>query len=562
MKSSEGAVKGLNDLKERQKAAPLRALVPAFLPAVLAFVVFVPALGAGFVNWDDPAYVYQNSHIRSIDLRWAFTAVVASNYHPLTLLSHTLDYALFGLNPRGHHLTNIILHGLNSALVYVLGLCIFRKIMICKSVITGTGVAQGLPSAPRGVPCSALAAALASALLFAVHPLHVESVAWIAERKDVLSTFFFLLSVITYLGHRQDPRPWSYGLSLLLFALALLSKPMAITLPVVLLILDYYPLERRDRNWAGLVMEKAPFLGLSLCSAILTLWAQGRGGAVTRMHSYPLYARLFVAIRGYVFYSYKLLYPVTLAPYYPLPLRPGLADPAFLGSVLLIITTTGLCLYLARRSRRGLLAVWLYYLVTLTPVIGIIQVGSQAAADRYAYIPTIGYFLLIGFVVMRLCGRPGLKTPLAIVMFLVIALLGIKTWQTVPVWKDSLSLWRHEIEYLQSHGGEDRLAGVIAHYNLAKAYDEGNHLLRAADEYTRVLEINPRYLDAYVNRGVIYARLGQFRKAVQDFSQAIEIDHRATAAYYNRALAYGEMGEMELATKDMEAAQRLGWRRR
>ncbi len=419
---------------ERRDRRPLRALLPAIAPALLAFAVFIPALGAGFVNWDDPAYVYQNPHIRSLDLHWAFTAVVASNYHPLTLLSHTLDYALFGLDPWGHHLTSIMLHALNSALVYLLSLALLERIMPRSGAPDSAGKGSGQRpgglsrNANTGPSEGAVFAALAAAFIFAAHPLHVESVAWVAERKDVLSAFLFLLSMLAYLGYtaRRD-KALPYALSLIFFVLALLSKPMAVTLPVVLLVLDYYPLKRDGRGWGRLIIEKIPFFALSILSAVLTLWAQSSGGAVTKMHSYSLGARLIVAVRGYVFYLYKLIYPASLAPYYPLPLSAGAEDPLFLGSLLILIIISALCLYLALRGRRAPAALWAYYIVTLAPVIGIVQVGSQAAADRYAYITTIGFFMLAGFVMARLFTMPAPRVPALFLTFLAVALLGLKT---------------------------------------------------------------------------------------------------------------------------------------
>ncbi len=526
--------------KERDLA--WQEMLPALLPAILAFFLFLPALWAGFVNWDDPLYVYQNPHIRSLDIRWVFTAVVASNYHPLTLLSHTLDYALFGLSPWGHHLTNIVLHAVNSALVFLLARALLLR---ARPMVKDGG--QGRVLAP-----------LFAALVFAAHPLHVESVVWVAERKDVLSALFFLLSILSYLRYSENRRIPAYGLTLILFVLALLSKPMAISLPVVLLILDYYPLQRIERGWA-VVIEKVPFFVLSGASAIITLWAQKTGGAVTLMRSYPLATRLVVAIRGYVFYMYKLIFPATLAPYYPLPLNPGVGDPLFLASLLILVIITALSIYLAIKGHRAIPALWSYYIVTLFPVIGIVQVGSQAAADRYAYIPTMGFFILAASIFTR---KKGAARPIGVAIFVAaLVLFGLKTTRAIPVWKDSLSLWTHEIGYLQSHGGEDKVAGVIARYNRAKAFESLSLLEEAAREYGRVLAINPRYLDAYLNRGVIYARLGRYNEAIGDFTRAMDIEPTSAAAHYNRARAYGALGDMEKARYDFEMARRLGWGR-
>ncbi len=515
-------------------------LIP-LIPALVAVVLFLPALGNGFVNWDDPAYVYQNLHIRHLELRWIFTGIVASNYHPLTLLSHTIDYALFGQDPMGHHLTSLILHGLNSALVFLLAKRLLTK-----------GLGQG-----------GTLGALIAALLFAVHPLHVESVVWVSERKDVLSAFFFLLSILFYLRYTEKGHLNKfYVLTLLAFIFALLSKPMAVTLPVVLLILDYYPLDRLCKGRA-VIMEKIPFFAMSLASAIVTLWAQSTGGAVTRMVSYPLSIRILVAVRGYLFYSYKLLLPVGLAPYYPLPMGLGPSNPFFIVSLIFLAGVSLFCLFFAMRGKRALLAIWLYYLLTLAPVIGIIQVGSQAAADRYSYLPTIGCIMLGGallsFLYKRLGGSKGIAVTITLLLLL---LLSVKTTRTIPVWHDSVSLWSHEINFLETHNKKDRLAGTIAHYNRAKAYEGISLLPEAIADYTSVIVINPGYLDAYINRGVIYGRLGRFEEALPDFNRAVELDPSSASARYNRGLVYKNLGQMDKAREDFQAAMSLGQRAR
>jgi len=519
----------------QDKVAPL-------IPALVAVVLFLPALGNGFVNWDDPAYVYQNLHIRHLELRWIFTGIVASNYHPLTLLSHTIDYALFGADPMGHHLTSLILHGLNSALVFLLAKRLFNK-----------GFWHG----------GALLPAFMAALLFAVHPLHVESVVWVSERKDVLSAFFFLLSILFYLRYTEKGHVKKfYVLTLITFILALLSKPMAVTLPVVLLILDYYPLDRLCKGRI-IIMEKIPFFALSIASAIVTLWAQSTGGAVTRMVSYPLYIRILVAVRGYFFYSYKLLFPVSLAPYYPLPMGLGLTNPFFIVALVFFITVTIFCFFLAMGGKRALFAIWLYYLVTLAPVIGIVQVGSQAAADRYSYLPTVGCLMLAGALFGFLYKRPrGSKTFAIIIALAVLSGLTVKTLRTIPVWHDSVSLWSHEINFLESHNKRDRLAGTIAHYNRAKAFEGISLLPEAIADYTSVIAINPGYLDAYINRGVIYGRLGRFEEALPDLNRAVELDPASVSARYNRGLVYKNLGQMDKAREDFEAAMSLGQRAR
>ncbi len=527
-------------LHSTKTASWSRILLP-LIPALLAFIIYIPAIGNGFVNWDDPAYVYENLHIRHLDIKWIFTAVVGSNYHPLTMLSHTLDYAIFGLNPAGHHLTSIVLHAFNSALVFLLA----DKLIGALNLKGNRGSA---------VP------ALIAGLLFALHPLHVESVVWIAERKDVLSAFFFLITILTYIRYTQSMgRRGFYALTLIFFLLALLSKPMAITLPAVLLILDYHPLKRPRKNTAELLIEKIPFFALSITSAVLTLLAQKSGGAVTLISTYPLHTRLTVAVKGYIFYLYKLILPITLAPHYPLPLNPGFSDPVFILSLLLFILISLLCVLMAVKGRRALPALWLYYVITLLPVIGIVQVGSQAAADRYAYLPTIGFIITAGAGFNYLYKRSGSIKILGISLTLVaLALLAVKTSAAIPVWKDSIGLWSHEINFLNTLKSKDRLASTIALYNRAKAYELQGRSAEAITDYSRLIEINPSYINAYLNRGVIYGKTNRYREAVEDFSRALKIDPYSAAAFHNRALAYKALGEMTKAGEDFTMARRLG----
>jgi hypothetical protein len=303
------------------EASRITVWAVALIVASVTFVVYLPALNNEFVNWDDPTYVYENYQIRSIDfgfLKWIFTAVVSGNWHPLTMFTHALDYSFWGLDPRGHHLTSIIFHTFNTLLVFIL---------VVQLLGCGRAGKTGIPNGFTGPDKKALIAGIVTALVFGIHPVHVESVAWISERKDVLSVFFFLLSVLAYLKYtssRNSKRSISYGACLLLFTMALMSKPMAVTLPVVLLILDYYPLGRmslegglKGAKWS--LLEKVPFFVLSLLSSLITIWAQHTGGALTTLEAYPLKVRILVALRAYAFYIYKMVLPIDLAPFYPYP---------------------------------------------------------------------------------------------------------------------------------------------------------------------------------------------------------------------------------------------------
>jgi len=502
------------------------------IPALLAIAVFIPILGNGFVNWDDPLYVYNNLHIRHLDLRWIFTAVVASNYHPLTLLSHTLDYRLFGLNPAGHHLTSLILHALNSALVFLLA----KRLL-------GGSIEKGKSPVP---------AAMIAALLFAVHPLHVESVAWVSERKDVLSAFFFLLAILAYLPYAKAGNKKFYGLTLLAFILALLSKPMAITLPAVLLILDYYPLKRLNKAWKKLLIEKIPFFTISLASAIITVWAQKAGGGLRGLETHSISTRLYIAARALIFYLYKLILPVNLSPYYPLPFNTRLLSPRFIFSLIFIVIITILCLY-AAKNRRWPLALWAFYLVTLAPVSGLVTVGGQAVADRYAYIPTMGFFILAGAAIQRIAQKNdgnGTRPVIWAVPILIIALLGLQTIRQTAVWQNSVTLMSRAINLYPNRA-------AISYNNRGLAYDKKGKLRLALTDYNRAIAISPEFTEAYINRGIIYGESSLFDKAIKDFSEAISLDPSSAKAYMNRGAAYMSEGDYKSALRDLRQVRTL-----
>ncbi len=501
---------------------------------IFALLLFLPVLGNGFVNWDDPLYVYENLHIRHLDIRWIFTAVVASNYHPLTLLSHTLDYALFGLNPMGHHLTSVILHGLNSALVFVLAKRLLHK-------AAGHGKTLG---------------ALTAALLFAFHPIHVESVAWVSERKDVLSAFFFFLSILAYLRYREKGNDKKfYALTLLSFILALLAKPMAVTLPVALLIMDYYPLKRDDNGWGRLIIEKIPFFALSLASAIVTLWAQRVGHGLRGLETHSLSTRIYIALRAVTFYIQKIILPIKLSPYYPLPFNTGLVSSGFIISLAVVILITLLCL-LALKRQRWPMALWAFYLVTLLPVSGLVTVGGQATADRYAYIPTIGFFILAGALISCLAGRgkgevAGRKKSAAVAVTIVILVVfAVQTIRQEAIWADSISLMSRAIELYPRRA-------AIPYNNRGLAYDRRGNLQLALSDYNSAIAISPDFTDAYINRGIVYGESSLFTLAIEDFSRAIGIDKSNAKAYMNRGAARLGSGDYAGALIDLKRGTAL-----
>lgn len=512
--------------EERNKISS-KAFMAAVIPALIALCVYLPALGYDFVNWDDQQYVYDNSYIRSLDLkffRWAFTAFLANNWHPLTLVSYALDYSVWGLNAMGYHLVNIIFHSIDTFLVAI--------------------VAVRLASYGENEPGTGpLFTGLLSALLFGLHPLHVESVAWISERKDVLSTFFFLLSVLSYLKYAASSSKSKYAAALFFFILALMSKPMAVSLPAVLLILDFYPLKRLS---VRAVLEKTPFFILSAFSALITMKAQA-GVAVTA-EFLPLKLRIASAIRAVTFYIYKMFVPLDLVPFYPYPDNINITGPGYLASYMLVMAATLLCFFTVRKQK-AFLAVWLYYLITLFPVIGVIQVGAQAAADRYTYLPSIGPFILAGyaggFVLERYAKKTAIIAAGVIAFTVSVALAGL-TLRQERIWKDSVTLWSHEIDYYPI---------FLAYVNRALGYQRQGDFDLAIKDYSKVIDARNRDLsDIYLKRGFAYQSTGDLDLAIRDYTEYILLNPGDVTGYYYRADAYKSRGNFLFAVRDYEKA--------
>jgi hypothetical protein len=377
---------------------------------VLATIVaYEPVRYNGFINFDDDVYVTENANIKNgftkQSTAWAFTTQRASNWHPLTWLSHILDYQFFGLNPLGHHFTSVAIHIINSLLLfYVLKKMTqhyFEKTngeQNADSYITQKPSEKMLllPQNSAGLWPSAFVA-----FLFALHPLHVESVAWVSERKDVLSTFFGFLTILAYVQYTRRPSVLRYTPVVILMTLGLMAKPMLVTLPFVLLLLDYWPLKRPVK--LRLLLEKVPLFVLSVVSSVIKYTVQKAGGAVTQAEILPLGERVSNALVSYISYIGKMIYPAGLAVLYPHP-QAGLAFWKVVSAAVLLVVITLWTIYDARR-RMYLLIGWLWYLGTLVPVIGIVQVGHQAMADRYTYLPAVGIFIMVAWFTAELLGK-------------------------------------------------------------------------------------------------------------------------------------------------------------
>jgi tetratricopeptide (TPR) repeat protein len=453
-------------------------LTLCLLLAVGTLFAFGPVLRCRFVNFDDGDYVTHNSHVQSgltaANVRWAFTDFDATaNWHPLTWLSLQADRTLYGnAEAFGFHLTNMLLHTASTLLLFL----IFRA---------WTGA----------VWRSALVAAL-----FAVHPLHVESVAWVSERKDVLSTFFWLLTMAAYGWYVRRPGVLRYLAVVVALSLGLMAKPMLVTLPCVLLLLDYWPLRRVTQQRAvALVAEKLPLFALAAASCIVTWKAQQSGKAVKEFAQFSPAVRAANAVYAYGDYLYKAVRPEGLAAFYPHPGEKLSVGAILLSAVLLAAATAG-CLLAARRYP-FLPVGWLWYLGTLLPVIGLVQVGEQAMADRYSYVPLIGVFVMVAWGAGELARRwPFLRGALALTAIVALGACGFLAWKQAGTWHDSRTLWTHALDVTEDNW--------LAHINLALAYGADNP--EAAVEHLRkALQIRPNYPTALFNLGLYLAMLAQ-----------------------------------------------------
>jgi len=555
------AKRGKHDFPSKRESQPgsvssshirSREMLPGILIFLVSFLIYLPVLKNGFVQWDDGTYVYENPHIRSLGLDtlfWMFTSFsYANNWHPLTWLSHALDIAFWGLNPLMHHLTNILLHALNTLLVFFLTFRLVERV--------GT---QKEKQAETAFPFpSPMIVGVVAALLFGLHPLHVESVAWASERKDLLCAFFFLLALLFYLRFTlpdQAKKLSCYLTMIIFFILALLSKPMAVTFPVVLLIMDVYPLGRLrigSRRLLSILGEKIPLLALSLISSIATMKAQSAGMAPIE-DVVPMF-RIFNAVRSLGFYLLKALFPFSLSPYYPLPFNPHPGDPEYLVSGIAVLCITLFCFRMLRRKQYLWICAWAYYIVTLLPVIGLIQVGIQSAADRYMYLPSLSLFMLCGLGVsyfwsQTASGRFGKKMrPLLLLSlgFLFLSLSAI-TVQQISVWKSGFALWSYVIRVFPD-------TAFFAYDNLGSFFEHEGKLDQAIPYYKKALSINPYYRQARNNLGKAYAQMNLYDQAIFEFKEAIRMSPSFEIAYINLGHLYLQRGELDEAIGQFQKA--------
>ncbi|MGA2242992.1 MAG: tetratricopeptide repeat protein [Verrucomicrobiota bacterium] len=501
------------------------------LLAVAVFVVFGQTLRHEFVSYDDYDYFSSNYHVKAgvtwNGAQWAFRTGYASNWHPLTWLSLMLDVQLFGTGPAGLHLMNVLLHAANAVLLFLL----LRRMMGLRS-----NNSIGAPATTAGTLWSSAFVAA----IFAIHPLHVESVAWVAERKDVLSGLFFLLTLLMYARYAQkrskvesqesrtqavpalDSRPWTldYGLALLFFALGLMSKPMLVTVPLVLLLLDWWPLERftiYDLRFTirRLIWEKIPFFGLSAASCVATVLAQQE--AIRSTIAWPLTTRLANALISYVTYIAQTVWPDNLAVFYPYRFDVPVWQIAGAGGLLLSVTVLMLA---AARRFPYLLVGWLWYLGMLVPVIGLVQVGDQSHADRYTYLPQIGLSLVIVWAVKYWTASWRWRHQvLGVAAGSVIVALLAGSWRQTSYWRNSESLWAHTLACTSDNS--------FAHMNMGVTLTAQDRLDEAIEHFQKALKVRPDYAECHNNLGVALRRKGQVDEAIMHFQKALEIhpDH-------------------------------------
>ncbi|MDA8326733.1 MAG: tetratricopeptide repeat protein [Nitrospiraceae bacterium] len=566
----------------------------AGLISAITFLIYLISLQNGFVFWDDNKYIYENPHIHSLNfafLKWAFSTFYYSNWHPLTWVSYALDYTIWGENPMGYHLTGLLLHSINTFIV----------VLLTSSLIKAwetRGVRNGrLTSLDKETN---LIASAVTGLLFGLHPLHVESVAWASERKDVLYALFFLSGIWAYMRYADSPKDETKGkrkyylITLCFFILALMSKPMAVSFPLVLLILDWHPFGRIQSfsTFRRALVEKLPFIFLSCFSSVLTILAQKAGGAVKSVEFAPLHVRLLVAAKALAAYLRKMALPLDLVPYYPYPKDVSLRSLDYVLPLVFLAVVTILCIVTAKRWKTWL-ACWSYYLLSMLPVIGIIQVGNQSMADRYTYMPSLGPFLVAGLASAWIWRKLGFfKKGLAVrgvygaATLLTVLSMSYLTFKQTGIWKNSIVFWDYVIK--------KEPGTALPYYKLGVLYEDRNSFEPAIREFREAIKIQPDYVPAnaslsmlyseigynggaekvlrtalthtadpgklsvfHNNLGQLYSKNGDFKEAVSEFETAVRLQPGNADIHYNLGCAYMQLIQLEPAAREFEETLKL-----
>ena len=521
-----------------QPAVPPPTKIPSwafcFALVLITFATYLPVLHNSFVNYDDVDYVTQNRHVQQgvtfSTFSWALTSTEAGNWHPLTWMSHAVDFELFGLDPAGHHFSSLLLHAANSVLVFLLLLRI-------------TGAAW------RSV---------AVAALFALHPINVESVAWVAERKTVLCMFFFLLALGAYGAYVARPDRKRYAAVCIFFVLALAAKPLAVTFPFVLLLLDFWPLQRFEldssslRKQTHLLFEKLPLFALSLASCVITLFAQRP--AMKTIDAIPFRERASNALFSYVMYLWKALWPAHLSVFYaPQGHRLSAWQPVLCALFLVAVTAV----FLKLSTRKYLIVGWLWFLGTLVPMIGLIQVGEQGMADRYAYLSFLGLFVIAVWGVADVCAEMKLTpiVPAALTASILIALACL-TWKQVHTWKDTVSMWSHSLEVTPANFVAEDSIGTVLLEDGFKSTGE-NCVDQALVHFQNAIRIYPADALGHLNVGFCLQSRGRFGDAIAQYQaglQSARSQYLRSRAYLNLGGAYDDQGLLEPARNYFQRA--------
>jgi protein O-mannosyl-transferase len=511
--------------------------IVCLLLAVVTLALYNPVNRHPFVNYDDDRYVTENPPVRqgltADTFKWALTSTEQANWHPLTWMSHALDVSLFRLNPAGHHFTSILLHTVNVVLLFLLLMWATNR----------------------------FGPSLFVAALFALHPIQVESVAWVAERKNVLCTMFFLLTLWAYGWYARKPDWRRYLAVVALFAAGLASKPMVITLPFVLLLLDYWPLERVREGkiessnvqstfpWSRLVLEKLPLFVLSAASAVITMQAQQASGAIRTTAEFSFGVRISTAIYAYAMYLWKMIWPARLAPLYPHP-GDALASWQVLVAALVLLSITVLVWRL--RAQRYLLVGWCWFLGTLVPVIGLVQVGEASMADRYAYIPLIGIFVMISFGLADFAQQKRFALAPVIPAAIVLAALAFATHRQIGYWRSNNDLWSHALAVTENNFvAEDNLGGAL----ILEDKEEEAHV-----HFEAAARINPKDPMSRSNLGTYYQTHNRVREAIAEYQAAVELTSDPillSLTYANLGAAHLTLGEYEAAHQNFDESLRL-----
>ena len=502
--------------------------IALFVMLLVTFVALSPSLKNGFTNWDDDHYVTSNPFIQ--ELSWQgieniFTTIVVGNYHPLTVLSYAIEYHFFQLNPSVYHTTNLVFHLANCLLLFWLMILLSKNITV--SFIVG--------------------------LLFGIHPLHVESVAWISERKDVLFSFFFLSAIISYLYYIfKNNNRWYYGWSIILFILSCLSKGMAVVFPCILMIVDYLTGRGISRNT---LKEKIPYVLTSLVFGVLAVIAQHAAGAIRGQAMVPMLERPLIACYGLLFYLYKLFVPINLSCLYPYPAKPGGTLPAIVLTAPLIVGVMGWLLYSVKKFRVHIVFGSMFYIVCLLPVLQLVPVGYAVVADRYFYLSSIGifYILATGFTSFyeRLATQQNVVRILLLSASLCIVFtLSYLTWRRSEIWNDSITLLQDAVAQYP--------AVPSLYNNIGMAYGERENVAKALENYRKAIELDSTIVEPYMNMGYTYAMMNEYDKSIGCYQKVIGLEPNAVLAYHDAGILCAKEGKDSLAVSYLRRAAQLG----